>query len=603
MEGVPLFREAIARHQAGDLEAATGLYLKLLSVEPDHAGAWANLAAVLLVKRREQEAIACCRKALAVNDKHAEAWNNLGILLGRRQRHEESVQAYEKCLASDPRHYLAWTNLGLGRVRLGEVERAVQAFEQALRLRPDHTEALIHLIHQRQQLAHWEGLDQLVPRLARQMRQDVAEVNPFSYLFLCNDPAEQRLCASHYAKRVEKVAARLEPLPPFPAFEATSRLRIAYLSADFHQHATALLAAELFEAHDRERFEVFAYSFGPEDGGPLRARIRRGVEHFVDVAALGDRELAGRIRQDGIHILMDLKGFTRDARPTVLALRPAPVQINFLAYPGTMAASFIDYILADEVVLPAEMEPYFDEKPIRLPVCYQVNDSRRRIDTPGARRDYGLPEEGFVFCSFNQTAKITPEFFGLWLELLRRVPGSVLWLMAFHPDAQKRLRARAEQGGIAGERLIFAPPLPNEAHLARYAVADLALDTLPCNGHTTTSDALWGGCPVLTCQGRTFAGRVSASLLTALELPELITDSPADYGRKALQLAKEPQRLSALRQRLQSVRPGHALFDGKAFTREWEKALLQVWQRYQRVGEEGFSVGGPDSGATCCNTR
>ncbi|MBF0347578.1 MAG: hypothetical protein HQL81_07900 [Magnetococcales bacterium] len=359
------------------------------------------------------------------------------------------------------------------------------------------------------------------------------------------------------------------------------RVHIGYLSADFHQHATSVLAAELFESHDRNRFHISTYSVGPEDHSPMRDRLYHAFDHFCDGSNLTDEALAQKIRQDGIDILVDLKGYTRDARPRVLAMRPAPLQINYLGFPGTMGARFMDYIVADGIVLPPEHEPFFDEHPIRLPHGYQVNDAQRAIaPDPLTRRQAGLPERGMVFCCFNQSAKITPELLALWLRLLKHIPESILWLLAFHPFAMKRLHAMAASVGIEPQRLIFAPRLPLAQHLARYRLADLFLDTLPCGAHTTASDALWGGCPVLTCMGPTFPGRVAASLLIHLGLPQLVTTTLAEYERMAMTLALDHQQRQHLRHHLHQRITSSPIFNGRIFARHLEQGFLEAWKRH-----------------------
>ena len=321
---------------------------------------------------------------------------------------------------------------------------------------------------------------------------------------------------------------------------------IAYLSADFHEHATAWLIAELFEKHDHGRFAIYGYSYGPRDDSPLRRRLACALDRFVDVRDLSYAEAARRIAADEVDILVDLKGYTQDARSEIVAFRPAPLQVSYLGYPGTLGAEFMDYILVDDFVVPPEQQPFFTEKLVHLPGCYQVNDSRREIAprTP-SRAECGLPEEGLVFCCFNNSYKITPQVFGVWMELLQAVPGSVLWLLEGNRFMPANLRREAEGRGVAAERLVFAPRKPLPEHLARHRLAALFLDTFPVNAHTTASDALWAGCPVLTLAGETFVSRVAGSLVRSVGLPELITASLEDYRATALRLAREHRRACA----------------------------------------------------------
>jgi predicted O-linked N-acetylglucosamine transferase (SPINDLY family) len=376
------------------------------------------------------------------------------------------------------------------------------------------------------------------------------------------------------------------------ARESGGRIRIGYLSGDFHQHATAHLMAGLFEHHNRQRFEIIAYSYDADDGSPMRARLNRGFDRFVDISQLSHREAALRIHADEVEILVDLKGYTHHARPQIASYRPAPVQVSYLGYPATMGADFIDYIIVDEAVVPKSQQPFFLERLVHLPDCYQVNDSKREIAAAApSRADCGLPVNGFVFCSFNNSYKITPAFFDIWTRLLKAVPGSVLWLLEVNELVKRNLRLEATKRGVDPDRLVFAPIVPPADHLARHRNADLFLDTMPCNAHTTASDALWAGLPVLTCTGNTFAGRVAASLLDAVGLPELVAASIEGYEERALVLARDLRLLAALRARLQQNRDVSRLFDLPRFTSNIEKAYTRMWKTWRSGhGPVGFAV-------------
>jgi predicted O-linked N-acetylglucosamine transferase (SPINDLY family) len=339
--------------------------------------------------------------------------------------------------------------------------------------------------------------------------------------------------------------------------------------------------SELFECHDRDRFEVFAYSYGPDDKSPMRARLDRAFDRFADIHALSHREAARLIHADKVDILVDLKGYTHHARPAISAYRPAPVQVSYLGYPATMGADFIDYIIVDPFVVPAGQQPFFSERLVHLPGSYQVNDRRREVTSARtSRQDHGLPPEGLVLCSFNNSYKISPVVFDIWMRLLRSVPGSVLWLLETNGLVKGNLRSEAGKRGVDSARLIFAPVVPPAEHLGRHRHADLFLDTLPCNAHTTASDALWAGLPVLTCSGDTFAGRVAGSLLTAIGMPELVTGSLEEYEQAALALARDPQRLVALRQKLEKKRDTSSLFDLPKLTANIEAAYAWMWQTW-----------------------
>jgi predicted O-linked N-acetylglucosamine transferase (SPINDLY family) len=369
-------------------------------------------------------------------------------------------------------------------------------------------------------------------------------------------------------------------------------MRIAYLSADFRRHATAYLIAELIERHDRERFEIIGLSYGPDDRSDMRARLAGAFDRFVDVRTSSDEAIARLIERSRVDIAVDLMGHTQFARPAILAFRPAPIQAAYLGFPGTTGADFIDYVIADPIVAPFELQPCFTEKIVHLPECYQVNDSARKIATRiPTREEFGLPAEGFVFCCFNTSWKIAPAMFEVWLRLLRAVPGSVLWLLRDNADAERNLRREAAARGADPSRLVFADRLGPEQHLARHRLADLFLDTLPYNAHTTASDALWAGLPLLTCRGETFAARVAASLLESVGLPELVTTSLGDYETLALELATDDQLRRQLRQRLEGNRLTHPLFDTQRFRRHIEAAYQTMWELWQRrESPRSFSV-------------
>lgn len=406
---------------------------------------------------------------------------------------------------------------------------------------------------------------------------------PFAALSMSCKPQDHldiaRLWASGY-RSTKKLA------PDRPRTTSGRRIRLGYLSADFYQHATAFLLAELIERHDRDRFEVFAYCFSSDDNSLMRQRLVTGFDWFRIVEALSHEEAAGLIAGDGIDILLDLKGYTRNARSMIVAQRPAPIQVNYLGYPSTMGAPFIDYIIADPVIAPMEHQRFIDEKIVHLPGCYQPNDAQRLIsEQPSTRADHGLPDNGFVFCSFNNSYKIAAPFFSIWMRLLDRVPGSVLWLLEGGEAAKENLRREAVARGVDPARLVFASRLPAPEHLARYQHADLVLDNLPVNAHTTASDALWGGVPIITCLGNIFVGRVCASLLQACGLPELITNSLEEYEALALRLASNRAELDRLKLKLNSVRQSAPLFDTATYACNLEAAFSHM----MRLHSEGRS--------------
>jgi predicted O-linked N-acetylglucosamine transferase (SPINDLY family) len=462
---------------------------------------------------------------------------------------------------------------------------ALAAFDKALDLNPRIAQGAGHRLHAKLNLCDWTNLDAEITHLLSGLRDRQPVSVPFSILSIPSSAADQLQCARRY----------VDDQPSFPPLwrgqvYSHDRIRVAYLSSDFREHPIAYLTIGLFEHHDRSRFETTAISFDVKDDSEYRHRIEAGFERFIDVASHSDRDVADLIRRLEIDIVIDLNGFTRDSRLGVLARRAAPIQVNYLGYAGTMGAEYYDYIIADATVVPAQQFEFYSEKAVWLPDTFLVNDAVRVIaDRTPPRSELHLPESGFVFCCFNQSYKIDPTIFAVWMRLLQAVDGSVLWLKDNSPIASHNLRLEAERCGVASERLVFAPPVPRVAdHLARQRQADLFLDTLNYNAHTTASDALWAGVPVLTCIGSTFAGRVAASLLRAVGLPELVTETLADYEALALRLAREPPLLHGVKAKLAHNRETFPLFDTGRFTRNIEAAYTTMWQRQQR-GEPAHS--------------
>jgi protein O-GlcNAc transferase len=541
--------EGIRRWRGNELAAARDAFRKALQADPSHAGAASNLGALLLEDGREDEALALLAHAVDLAPDDASAQVNLANGLVQANRLAEGVARYREALRLDPGHALARRQLLKPLLDLcewgaaaAETDRLVAEWQRA----PDGAAA---------------GL-----------------VAPFTSLFLPVPGAFRLAVARRYAERVAaKAGSHALALPAGDA--GRGRLRVGYVSADFSNHATAHLAVGLFEQHDRSRFEVFGYSFGPDDGSDYRRRTAAAFEHFVDVRTEPAHAIAERIARDRIQLLVDLKGYTTASRPEIFALRPAPLQMSYLGYPGTTGAAWMDYVVVDRVVLPEADFEAFDERAIWLPASYQANDDRRLL--PGAaaaRADCGLPPDGFVFCAFNQHAKINATIFAAWLRVLEAVPRSVLWLLA--GPGEPRLRAAATAAGVDPARLVFAPRVPAAKHLARHRLAGLFLDTDVCNAHTTAADALWAGLPLLTLRGVSFAGRVGESLVRAVGIPELIGDDLSDYERRAVALARAPDALGALRSRLDAARTGAPLFDTKRFARGLEAAFETAWSRH-----------------------
>jgi predicted O-linked N-acetylglucosamine transferase (SPINDLY family) len=565
-------------------EAAV-LLRRALAIEAHNPKLHLHLGAVLIDQGERDGAEAELMQALARDPRNREALNLLGRLAFERGALEEALAFYERELAFVPQAPETLANRGQVLRELQRFAPAVESFERALALAPHHAAALGGLADCALRTCDWTRTAAIARTLPAHVAEHGSFIEPFTMLAYSDDPALQLACARNYVRG--KLAAQ-------PRWDAALRqhgkIRLAYLSAGFHRHPVAHLTSELFELHDRTRFEVIGISLGPDDGSAERARLVKAFDQFHDVRALTDHDAAALVRDLKIDILVDRTGHSRDARLGILARRAAPIQVNYLGFAGTMGADFIDYIIADPVVLPAEEQRFFAESVVTLPDCYQVNDSTRAIAATPARHALGLPEHGFVLCCFNNNYKITPPIFDIWMRLLRSTQGSVLWLLKDNAAAEASLRAVASARGVDPARLVFAPRQPLADHLARHRAADLFLDTLPFNAHTTASDALWAGLPLITCTGATFAGRVGASLLTAIGLPELATHSLDDYEALARRLTAEPQRLAALRERLERNRRVHPLFDSQRYRRHIEAAYSTMWDIWQR-GERPRSFG------------
>ena len=577
-------------------EEALASHDRALALRPDYAGAFNNRGIALEQLRRYEEALESFDQALLLKPDYAEALGNRGNTLSKLKCFELALTAYDQALTIKADDAEALCNRGSALSALRRHELAAASYEQALAVSPDDGTALCGLAGAALAVCDWRRTAELGRRLADHVREARSPIAPFALLGHCDDPSLLLRCAENFV-------AQQIPVPPPPLSDGIrarhEKIRVAYLSADFRSHVMAYQVAELFELHDRARFEVIGVSFADDDGSDIRARLIKGFDRFIDVTARADGEVARLLHELEVDIAVDLMGHTLDARTGIFAYRPAPIQVAYLGYPGTSGADFIDYIIADEIVLPFDQQPFYTEKIVQLPECFFVNDSRRVISpTTPARRDAGLPEDGFVFCCFNNTAKIQPAMFDIWMRLLRRVGGSVLWLGQGNSSAPDNLRREAAARGVDPERLIFAGHLPAiEDHLARHRIADLFLDTLPYNAHGTASAALWAGLPVLTCRGKTFAGRVGASLLQAVDLPELVTESLDAYEALALRVAGDASLLGQVRGKLAQHRQSSPLFNGERFCRHLESAYSMMWERWQRgESRQGFRVPALDEG-------
>ncbi len=577
-------RQALLAEARHGPAAAVALLRAAAPALADRPTLWGALGAALLRAGQPEEAIAVLTRARAAAPADAAVWANLGAAWRALDRPGPATTACRAAIALDPGLAAAHANLARLTAARGAAEAALAGFEAALRLGVDDRGAtLTDAVMLARQACDFDRAARWTVAAARLVADGGPhQLAPFALLLGTDDPALQLAAARGYVRGLfGPTLPTPTRRPPARPTAADAPLVIGYLSADFHQHPTAELVVELFERHDRRRVRVHAYSTGPDDGSELRHRLTGAVDRFVDLSALDDTAAAARIAADQVALLVDLKGHTANARPGIPVRRPAPVQLHHLGYPGPLGAPYLDYVIGDPVVAPPQASAWFDACLIRLPDCYQPNDRGRAVvplaETP-SRRALGLPDAAVVLCCFNNTTKITPEVFQVWLSLLHRLPEAVLWLLDTVAAAGTNLRLIAAAAGVDPARLVVAARRPAAQYRALYRRADLFLDTAPYTGHTTASDALWLGLPVLTCPGQTMASRVAASLLTAAGLPELIMPSWTAYEDTAVALARDPAARAALAARLAQARTVAPLFDTDRFARALERAYACAWR-------------------------
>ena len=562
------------------LDLALEAFDRAIAIKPAFPKVLYNRAKLLSDMGRFEEALAAYDKCLELTPRLADALNNRANVLVKLERNEEAIASYNKCITAAPTFVTAWKNLGILLVKVKQHERAAKALGRALELDPQNEDVICYLASMRQHLCDWHDLSALISKVSDCVRKGRRVLAPFVLIAATDSPPIQLQCARDYVAREYPPAARALWQGERYAHE---RIRIAYLSGDFRSHAVAFLTAGLFESHDRTKFETIAISFTPGKSDEMQDRIRNAFEKFIDVRDMSDRDTANLMRELEVDIAVDLMGFTEHGRLGILAFRPAPIQVNYLGYPATMGAGYIDYVIADPYLVPTHQRPGYSENIAYLPDTFQANDAKRPLAACTLNRaQIGLPERNFVFCALNNTGKITPVVFDVWMRLLRRVESSVLWILADTAASERNLRREAQVRGISPDRLVFAPRVEYRDYLARYRLADLFLDTFPFNGGTTASDALWAGLPVVTCSGETFASRMAGSLLNAIGLPELITNTLADYESLAQKLATDPGMLADIKAKLSTNRAIHPLFDTNLFRRHIESAFMMMYERHLR---------------------
>jgi len=587
-----------ALRELGRHEAALRSFDTAILLNPGYAEAYCNRGLVLAELKRHDAAMENFGQALALRPNSAETHMSRGNSLRELGQYEAAVAGYEQAIALKPGYAEAHAARGIALFGLRRYDEALAGYDAALALKPDLKNIDGLRLYTKLQICDWSGLDAEVARLTARISSGEAATFPLCAMTLSDSAALHRRTAELW---VRQEFPRHPALAEIPRYTGHERIRIGYFSADFREHAVSSLIAGLFESHDRSQFELTAFSLGREVRDGMRARIEKAFDRFVDVRTLSDPEVVQLARRLEIDIAVDLGGYSDGARPAIFAMRAAPLQVGYLGYPGTSGSDCIDYLAADSTLIPREEQRHYSEKIIYLPDSYQVNDSARSIsDTKFTRAEFGLPPTGFVFCCFNNSYKIVPACFDAWMRILIRVPGSVLWLSDLNPFATSNLRREAERRGVSAERLVFAQRMPaSPDHLARQRLADLFLDTLPYNAHTTASDALWAGLPVLTCIGNAFPGRVAASLLRAILLPGLIAQTPSQYEDLAVEMANDTSRLRDIRQRLEDNRTKAPLFDTQLFTTHLEAAYREIHAR-KLAGMPADHWYPHDPYGTCC---
>ena len=554
-------------------------YHQAIIINPMYPEALSNISSLLISTRQYQEAINFSMQAIAIDPKLSDSWLNKAVALKNLGWHEEAIKSIQKAIELKPISSENQVSLGDILTELKRYEEALKAYQHALLLDPEKDYLYGLIVYIKIMICDWSNYDLQVLGIRSRLAQDKKVAMPFSLLALLDDEAAHLKTAQLFA--ADKLPENTL-LGAIPKRLKGQKIRLGYFSADFRNHPVASLIAELFELHDRNQFEVIGFSLGLDTPDEMRLRLKESFDQFIDVYGLSDQEVAQLARDLKIDIVIDLGGYTQDCRTSIFSYKAAPIQINYLGYPGTMGAPYMDYILADPILIPPENQKYYSEKIVYLPHTYQVNDRKRKISTTFLKRsDFDLPEDSFIFCCFNNNFKLTPHTFDSWCRILKAVKGSVLWLYEGHEKTKSNLSKEFTKRGLASERLIFAKRVPSDEHLARYQLADLFLDTLPYNAHTTTSDALWAGTPVLTLIGNTFAGRVAGSLLKAISMDELISESIKEYETKAIDLANHPEKLKTIKQRLQANRSTAPLFNTPLFTRHLESAYTTMYARYQ----------------------
>ena len=558
---------------------ALSCYDQVIKLKPDYFEAYNNKAFALYNLKRYDDALFCYDQVIKLKPDFVEAYNNKALTFYDLKRYDDALSCYDQAIKLKPDHAEAYNNKGNIFFYLKRYDDALHCYDQAIKLKPDYEYLFGTILHTKMLMCNWRDFKINVKSLLLQINENKKSSFCLPVLALTDSPSIQRKSSEIWINDKHPFKSLFAPILKS---RHRDKIKIGYYSPDFREHAVAHLLIELLELHDKNQFELFGFFFGPPDSSKMHNRISSAFNQFIDVGLKSDKDIALMSRKIGIDIAVDLTGFTALARTDIFSYRAAPIQVNYLGYPGTTGAEYIDYIIADPIIIPTESQQYYSEKVVYLPNSYQVNNRKRSItDKVFTKDELGLPKDGFVFCCFNNNYKITPNTFDGWVRILKAVKNSVLWLLEDNSIAVLNLRKEAQFRGLDPNRLVFAKKIDQSEHLARHRAADLFIDTLPYNAHTTASDALWAGLPVLTCMGESFASRVAASLLKAIELPELITKTQEQYEATAIELATNPEKFKDIKNKLERNRLTTALFDTPRFTKHIEAAYKQMYERYQ----------------------
>jgi predicted O-linked N-acetylglucosamine transferase (SPINDLY family) len=573
-----LFQQALALHQRGYLPQAREIYLNILKTQPNHFNSLHFLGLISYQTRDYKQAISLMNQAIELYSGDATFYCNLANSLRADRQLESAIENYNKAIALDPNNGDFYYNCANVLADLKRLDLALINYNKAIQLKPDYKFLFGMITMIKARICNWESYHEDKKTLENKILEREQAIAPFLALPIIDSPELQSLNAKTW---VQFKYPSINRLGPIAKRSKGKKIRIGYYSADFYNHATSYLMAGLFESHDRSKFEIIAFSLGSHNIDEMHNRVSSSFDKFIDVSSKNESHIASLSRELEIDIAIDLKGFTQNMRLGAFAHRCAPIQVNYLGYPGTIGAPYMDYIIADKTIIPEESQKYYSEKIVYLPNSYQVNDSKRKIsDKIFTKEEFGLPKDKFIYCCFNNSYKITPQTFDGWMKILNEVQESVLWLLEDNITATKNLKKEAANRGIDPNRLIFSERIPLEEHLARHKLADLFIDTVPCNAHTTCSDSLWAGLPVLTLTTKSFAGRVSASLLNAIMLPELITDTQEQYEALAIELSRNKEKLEKIKKKLVANKLSTSLFNTSTFTKNIEKAYEVMYEKY-----------------------